>query len=195
MRQMSILMIAGGILLGLFGVFMDVTVEAGYGRSVANIHLISQRQTLLTVAGFIFLGGVILFGFSAMSPQPAQATAKTESPLSPAKAEESKPVDLSASAAAVADSPLAAIHSAILADDSAAISKWLTAGNDVNSADEQGNTLLHYAVLHQNYYPASTLIVSGANLGLKNAEGKTPLMIAKAKGNRHIIKLIESYQG
>lgn len=194
MRQMSILMIAGGILLGVFGVFMDVTVETGYGRSVANIHLISQRQTLLTIAGFIFLGGVILFGFSAMSPQPAHATPNTASPLPPTKAEERQPLDIPTRVEEAPDSPLAAVHSAILADDSAAITKWLAAGNSVNSADGQGNTLLHYAVLHQNYYPASTLVVSGADLDLKNADGKTPLMIAKAKGNRHIIKLIESYQ-
>lgn len=192
MRQMSILMIAGGIILAVLGVFMDVTVETGYGRSVANIHLISQRQTLLTVAGFIFLGGVILFGFSAMNPQPAQATPKPESPIPPSKAENRQPLDIPTTVEPAPDSPLTAVHSAILADDSSAITKWLEAGNSVNSADGQGNTLLHYAVLHQNYYPASTLIVNGADLSLKNVEGKTPLMIAKAKGNRHIIKLIES---
>jgi hypothetical protein len=38
---------------------MDVTVGYGSDR-VANIHLISQQQTLMMFGGFIFLGGLIL---------------------------------------------------------------------------------------------------------------------------------------
>lgn len=50
--------IAAGVLMMIFGMSMDVTVGYGSDR-VANIHLISQQQTLMMFGGFIFLGGLI----------------------------------------------------------------------------------------------------------------------------------------
>jgi hypothetical protein len=48
---------------------MDVTVGYGSDR-VANIHLISQQQTLMMFGGFIFLGGLILFAVARIKQTP-----------------------------------------------------------------------------------------------------------------------------
>lgn len=51
----------GAILIGT-GMFMDVTVETGYG-SVVNLHKVSQQQVLVIVGGIVFISGILLFGF------------------------------------------------------------------------------------------------------------------------------------
>lgn len=59
------LVIAVGVLMMIIGMNMDVTVGYGVNR-VANIHLISQQQMLMMFGGFVFLGGLILFGVARM---------------------------------------------------------------------------------------------------------------------------------
>lgn len=62
---------------------------------------------------------------------------------------------------------------------SAKLAEFIIAqGVDVNSKDENGNTLLHFAVLKENYELVNLLIYKNADLNLKNQENEAPLNLA-----------------
>lgn len=48
-------------------------------------------------------------------------------------------------------------------------------GANLNQQDESGNTALHYACAANNTTAIQTLILAGAEVGLVNKEGKTPI--------------------
>lgn len=62
LRTVSRLLIGGGAVLLAYGLFMDTTVETGYGE-VVNLHLASIQQSVLIVGGVLLICGVLLFGF------------------------------------------------------------------------------------------------------------------------------------
>ncbi len=61
LKALGKLFIGVGLTMLIYGVFMDTSVSSGYGR-VINIGLANDRLMYIMIGGFIFLGGVILFG-------------------------------------------------------------------------------------------------------------------------------------
>ncbi|WP_024559097.1 hypothetical protein ACP26F_08530 [Franconibacter pulveris 1160] len=59
-----------GVLLGIYALLMDVTVPAGDGTNVVNFGLLSLRQNLVIIAGFLFLGGLIVSALRRKRPVP-----------------------------------------------------------------------------------------------------------------------------
>jgi uncharacterized protein len=57
-----------------------------------------------------------------------------------------------------------------------------------------GYTALHDAIWQNNVETARVLIEAGADLALRNHEGQTPLEMAKARGRKQIVALIEQRQ-
>lgn len=56
--------------------------------------------------------------------------------------------------------------------------------------NKNGNTLLHAAVLHEDYALAESLIGDGVNVNAINHQLKTPLMLAVIKGNIKLVQLL-----
>jgi ankyrin repeat protein len=62
---------------------------------------------------------------------------------------------------------------------------------DVDAADKQGLTPLHYALLADNPDVARSLLNHRANTNVKdNKAGQTPLILAAAKGYRKVAELL-----
>lgn len=59
-----------GVLLALYALLMDVTVPVGDGTNVVNFGLLSLRQNLVIIAGFLFLGGLIVSALKRKRPVP-----------------------------------------------------------------------------------------------------------------------------
>ncbi len=57
-----------------------------------------------------------------------------------------------------------------------------------------GYTALHDAIWQNNVETARVIIEAGADLTLRNQEGQTPLEMAKARGRKQIVTLIEQRQ-
>jgi len=82
MKFLGIIALLTGLILGVFALNMNVSVDVdsrnyGYGIStppmkVANVEMISQRQNLLIYSGIISIVGAILTGFSVMAANPVQ---------------------------------------------------------------------------------------------------------------------------
>jgi ankyrin repeat protein len=51
---------------------------------------------------------------------------------------------------------------------------------DVNATDASGNSALHYAMQNHDERMAKLLVASGADVNLRNAEGRTPAAMGKA---------------
>ena len=78
------------------------------------------------------------------------------------------------------------------ADDSQVgmVEMMLLDGMDVNSQDEDGLTLLHWAARSNNLELAEFLIERGAKTGLTSKAGKTPLQDALERGYTDLIDLL-----
>jgi ankyrin repeat protein len=72
------------------------------------------------------------------------------------------------------------------ADPLDAITLFLQAGADVNTANAIGNTALHYAAQTGANRIVEFLAANGAKLDAKNKDGKTPLDVAMAPGPRQM---------
>ena len=80
------------------------------------------------------------------------------------------------------------IANAAMAKDAAAVKKLLKEGNDVNGAQGDGMTALHWAALNGDAELASMLLFAGANVGAKTRiGGYTPLHLAAQIGNASVI--------
>jgi hypothetical protein len=69
MKSLSWMLIIIGIVTIIYAMNMDVSVGYGSDR-VFNLHKGSQQNNLLMLGGFIFVGGLILFGFSKTRQTP-----------------------------------------------------------------------------------------------------------------------------
>ena len=82
----------------------------------------------------------------------------------------------------------APIADAAQAKDTATIRKLIKEGGDVNAAQGDGMTALHYAALNGDAELAQTLLYAGANVGAKTRiGGYTPLHLAAQVGNANVI--------
>ncbi len=94
-----------------------------------------------------------------------------------------------------ASAPAYAQSSSVVADaaekkDTAKISVLLKQGADVNAAQVDGMTALHWAAYYDDL-PATTLLVkAGANVKAANRYAVTPLPLACTNGNTQIVELL-----
>ena len=84
--------------------------------------------------------------------------------------------------------PTSAIADAAAAKDIATVKKLLKEGGDVNAAQGDGMTALHWAAINGDASLASMLLYAGANVGAKTRiGGYTPLHLAAQVGNASVI--------
>lgn len=93
------------------------------------------------------------------------------------------------SRAAVAQST-APLADAAEKKDAAKIAALLKNGDDVNAAQVDGMTALHWATYHDDLPTAILLIKAGANAKAANRYGVTPLSLACTNGNVEIVDLL-----
>jgi ankyrin repeat protein len=93
------------------------------------------------------------------------------------------------SAWAIADS-YDDLLTAVRRNDIPAMEALFAIGMDVNTTDPDANTLLILAVREDYKAMVGRLLVKHAKLGARNRYGETALMLAAAKGNLEMIKLL-----
>jgi len=71
----------------------------------------------------------------------------------------------------------------------------LVYGLDINKQDKDGNTPLHFALLQNKPDIALLLFNKGAERGIQNMKGETPLLIAASKGYSNFITGLASAPG
>ena len=89
----------------------------------------------------------------------------------------------------------AAAERATLADaaerrDRAALRAEITRGVDVNAAQVDGTTALHWAAYYDDAETAALLVKSGANVNAVNRYGVPPLALACTNGNAALVRLL-----
>ena len=84
--------------------------------------------------------------------------------------------------------PLPPLIEAVKASDAAAVRQLLKGGADVNAADVDGTTPLHWAVRRDAGEMTDLLLRAGARPGSANRYGVTPLTLAAANGSAAMIK-------
>ncbi|MBR3502567.1 MAG: ankyrin repeat domain-containing protein [Alphaproteobacteria bacterium] len=76
------------------------------------------------------------------------------------------------------------VQKILVSQDEQAFDNLISQGLDVNSRDENGDTMLHYVLTHnKDLYMAKKLIDAGADVNLPSANGMTPLLVATSKAN------------
>ena len=93
-----------------------------------------------------------------------------------------------AGASAAAERP--ALADAAEARNRALIRTLVDAGADVNAAQVDGTTALHWAVYYDDADTAGLLVRSGANVNAANRYGVPPLSLACTNGNADLVKLL-----
>ena len=71
--------------------------------------------------------------------------------------------------------------------DSAAVQRLLKAGADVNGAQADGATALHWAAYNGDVELTRVLLKAGAKTGVANRNGSTPLWLAASRGDAGVI--------
>jgi ankyrin repeat protein len=94
---------------------------------------------------------------------------------------------LAAPAVAAAHAPLA---DAAERRDKTSIRKLLATGADINAAQVDGTTALHWAAYHDDAETVELLVKAGANVNAVNRYGVPPLAQACTNGNAAIVKLL-----
>ena len=90
-------------------------------------------------------------------------------------------------AAASSHGPLA---DAVEQHDVAAVRRLIGSGADVNAAQVDGTTALHWAAYHDDAEAAALLVRAGAKASTPNRYGMTPLAQACTNGSAAIVKLL-----
>ena len=80
------------------------------------------------------------------------------------------------------------VADAAMKGDTAAVRKLLMAKADVNVAQVDGATALHWAVYRDDVETADLLLKAGANVKAMNREGTTPMFMAALYGNPAMIE-------
>jgi ankyrin repeat protein len=95
--------------------------------------------------------------------------------------------------ATAAQSRRSALADAAQSGDKAAVQKLIQAKTDVNAAQVDGATALHWAIYRDDGELVDLLVRAGANVKAANREGMTPLAMAALYGNASIIdKLLKA---
>src|SRR5262245_42255915 len=74
--------------------------------------------------------------------------------------------------------------------DKARVRNLLDTGVEVNAAQIDGTTALHWATYHDDAETAAWLVRAGANVNVVNRYGVTPLSLACSNGSGAIVKLL-----
>src|SRR5213596_1186242 len=91
--------------------------------------------------------------------------------------------------------PAVAAERAALADaaehrDKTAVRTLLQAGADVNAAQVDGTTALHWAAYHDDAETVALLVRAGAKVNAVNRYGLPPLSVACSSGSGGVVKLL-----
>jgi len=83
------------------------------------------------------------------------------------------------------------VADASMAGDRAAVKTLLQQGNDVNAAQGDGMTALHWAAMKNDAELAQMLVYAGANVkATTRLGGNTPLIIATRNGNAPVVEVL-----
>jgi len=89
-----------------------------------------------------------------------------------------------------------ALHAAAYAGRTEPAKLLIEYGVDVDAQGPyNGYTALHDAIWQNNVDTARLIVEAGANLTLRNHEGQTPLEMARARGRKQIVAIIEQQAG
>ncbi len=92
------------------------------------------------------------------------------------------------SAGLFAQGPAVAVAEAAMLKNSAAVRDLLKQGADVNAAQGDGTTALHWAASHGDLELSKMLLVAGANIrATTRINGYTPLFLAAREGNAAVV--------
>src|SRR3979490_30040 len=91
--------------------------------------------------------------------------------------------------------PAVAAERAALADaaeqrDKAGVRTLLQTGVDVNAAQVDGTTALHWAAYHDDAETAAWLVRAGAHVNAVNRYGVPPLLVVCSNGSGGVVKLL-----
>jgi ankyrin repeat protein len=86
--------------------------------------------------------------------------------------------------------PDAPVADAAQKKDRAKVASLLKKGGDVNAAQADGMTALHWAVYHDDLGTAKRLVKAGAKAKAGNRYGVTPLSLACTNGNAEVVRLL-----
>lgn len=93
-------------------------------------------------------------------------------------------------AALVSAASLSEVADAVMNQDAQAIPALLAKKADVNAAQTDGTTALHWAARWNDLATARALIHAGANAGAANHDGATPMFLASQNGSAAVIELL-----
>lgn len=96
---------------------------------------------------------------------------------------------LAAAGTAVA-AGLATVADAVEQRDKALVRTLIDKRTDVNIAQVDGTTALHWAAYHDDAETAALLLKAGANVNAANRYGVPPLAVAATNGNAAVVKLL-----
>ena len=93
-----------------------------------------------------------------------------------------------------------AAERAVVADaaerrDQSAVRALLAKGADVNAAQVDGTTALHWAAYYDDAEAAALLVKAGANVNAANRYGVPPLVLASTNGNAAIVQVAPRSRG
>ena len=94
---------------------------------------------------------------------------------------------LASSSFALAQSEMA---DAAMRRDSGELQRLLKAGADVNAAQSDGATALHWAAYHGDATLAEQLLKAGANPAAANRNGSTPMWLAANQGDAAVLEAL-----
>ena len=97
---------------------------------------------------------------------------------------------LGAAGSAAADRAASPIADAAMKGDAAAVANLIDQRADVNAAQTDGATALHWAVYRGDVATATALLKAGASVKQPNREGVTPLSLACQSGNVDVVRLL-----